>query len=111
MMYEFHRVRVDLAERSYDIDIGAGILWPMPAASSRTAERSLTPLSSPTRTCRNRMRSKWPKVSSSESIEVSIVAVTPGEKSKSVEWPLNSGMACWNSAPIAKRSSWPSVAA
>ncbi len=84
MMYEFHRVRVDLAERSYDIDIGAGIL--LAHAGSFLKDRGKVSLAI-IFTDENVQEPHAVKVAESlveESIEAFIVAVTPGEKSKSV---------------------------
>ena len=77
-------VRVDLAERSYDIEIGAGNL----ADAGRFLKDRGKVSQAIIFTDENVQEPHAVKVAESlvgESIEVAIVAVAPGEKSKSVE--------------------------
>ena len=81
---DFLRVRVDLAERSYDIEIGTGILARVGRFLKDRGKVSHAIIF----TDANVQERHAVKVAESlvgESIEVAIVAVTPGEKSKSVE--------------------------
>jgi 3-dehydroquinate synthase len=83
MSLALQNVRVDLAERSYDIEIGAGNL----AAAGRFLTDRGKVSQAIIFTDENVQEPHAVKVAESlvsESIEVAIVTVTPGEKSKSV---------------------------